>query len=74
MENAWLYLILVLGAILCAYRMIVSTRILVSTIYLACISACVSIMLYLLGGTQVAACTRFCSSTGCTGCSGLDQC
>jgi uncharacterized MnhB-related membrane protein len=55
MENAWLYLILVLGAILCAYRMIVSTRILVSTIYLACISACVSIMLYLLGGTQVAA-------------------
>ena len=55
MENAWLYLILVLGAILCAYRMIVSTRILVSTIYLACMSAMVSIMLYMLGGTQVAA-------------------
>ena len=55
MENAWLYIVLVLGAILCAYRMIVSTRILVSTIYLACISAMISIMLYLLGGTQVAA-------------------
>ena len=55
MDNAWLYIVLVLGAILCAYRMIVSTRILVSTIYLACISAMISIMLYLLGGTQVAA-------------------
>ena len=55
MENQWLFLVLVVGAILCAYRMMVSTRILVATLYLACISALVSIMLYLLGGTQVAA-------------------
>lgn len=55
MENAWLFLALVIGAMFSAYRMIVSTRILVSAIYLACISALVSIMLYMLGGTQVAA-------------------
>jgi uncharacterized MnhB-related membrane protein len=55
MENQWLFLLLVAGAILCAYRMMISTRILVSTLYLACISALVSILLYLLGGTQVAA-------------------
>jgi uncharacterized MnhB-related membrane protein len=55
MENLWLFLLLVVAAILCAYRMIVSTRILVATLYLACISALVSILLYLLGGTQVAA-------------------
>jgi uncharacterized MnhB-related membrane protein len=55
MENQWLFLGLVVGTILCAYRMIVSTRILVAALYLACNSALVAIMLYLLGGTQVAA-------------------
>lgn len=55
MENRWLFLGLVVGTILCAYRMIVSTRILVAALYLACNSALVAIMLYLLGGTQVAA-------------------
>jgi uncharacterized MnhB-related membrane protein len=48
------YLILFLGAAFFAYRAIVSTRILSSTIYLACVSALVSVVLYLLGATQVA--------------------
>jgi uncharacterized MnhB-related membrane protein len=48
------YLILLLGAIFFAYRAIVSKRILSSTIYLACVSALVSVVLYLLGATQVA--------------------
>ena len=55
MDNMWLFMILVIASILCAYRMMVSTRILVATIYLACISALVAIMLFMLGGTQVAA-------------------
>jgi len=55
MDNQWLFLGLVIGTILCAYRIIVSKRILVATLYLACSSALVAIMLYLLGGTQVAA-------------------
>lgn len=55
MDNQWLYLGLMIGTILCAYRIIVSKRILVATLYLACSSALVAIMLYLLGGTQVAA-------------------
>jgi len=42
------------GAIFCAYRAIVSKKILSATIYLACISALVSAVLYLLGATQVA--------------------
>ncbi len=48
------YLLLLLGAVVCAYRAIVSTRILTSTIFLACISALVSAVLYLLGAPQVA--------------------
>lgn len=48
------FLLLLLGALICAYRAIVSTRILTSTIYLACISALVSAVLYLLGAPQVA--------------------
>ena len=43
-----------LGAIFCAYRAIVSKKILSATIYLACISALVSAVLYLLGAAQVA--------------------
>jgi uncharacterized MnhB-related membrane protein len=42
------------GAIVCAYRALVSKRILTGTIYLACISALVSAVLYKLGATQVA--------------------
>lgn len=48
------YLLLLLGAIFFAYRAIVSTRILVSTIYLACVSALISVVLFMLGATQVA--------------------
>lgn len=48
------YLLLLVGAVYCAYRAIVSKKILSSTIYLACISALVSAVLYLLGAPQVA--------------------
>ena len=48
------YSLFLLGAIVCAYRAIVAKRILSATIYLACISALVSAVLYLLGATQVA--------------------
>lgn len=48
------YALFLLGAIVCAYRAILTTRILSATIYLACISALVSAVLYLLGAPQVA--------------------
>src|SRR5512141_3259343 len=48
------YAVFLLRAIFCAYRAIVATRILSATIYLACISALVSAVLYLMGATQVA--------------------
>lgn len=48
------YAIFLLGAIICAYRAIVAKRILTATIYLACISALTSGVLYLLGAPQVA--------------------
>jgi uncharacterized MnhB-related membrane protein len=48
------YGLFLLGAIVCAYRAIVSKKILSATIYLACISALVSAVLYLMGATQVA--------------------
>ncbi|HNT24067.1 MAG TPA: hypothetical protein PKM21_06870 [Anaerolineales bacterium] len=55
MEMSWLYLVLCVGAVICAYRAMRTTRILVATLYLACISAIVSIMLYMLKAYQVAA-------------------
>lgn len=48
------YGLFLLGAIVCAYRAIVTTRILSATIYLACISALISAVLYLMGAAQVA--------------------
>jgi uncharacterized MnhB-related membrane protein len=48
------YLLLFLGAVFLAYRAIVSQRILSSTIYLAGISALISVVLYKMGATQVA--------------------
>lgn len=48
------YGLFLLGAIVCAHRAIVSKSILSATIYLACISALVSAVLYLLGAPQVA--------------------
>ncbi|HTU01171.1 MAG TPA: NADH-quinone oxidoreductase subunit J [Candidatus Sulfotelmatobacter sp.] len=54
MTAGTLHLALGIGAFVCALRAIVSRRILASTIYLACVSALVSTMLYLLGAFQVA--------------------
>src|SRR5215216_1447269 len=48
------YGLFLLGAIVCAYRAIVAKRILSATIYLACISALISAVLFLVGATQVA--------------------
>jgi uncharacterized MnhB-related membrane protein len=54
MGDAAIYLILVVGAVICAYRAMAEARILSSTIYLAVVSAAVAMMLYLLGAYQVA--------------------
>ena len=48
------YLLLGLGAAFCAYRAMISTHLLPSTLYLACVSALASITLYLLGAQEVA--------------------
>ncbi|MCX6069029.1 MAG: hypothetical protein NT121_25325 [Chloroflexi bacterium] len=48
------YGILGVGAIFCAYRAMVSQRLLSATLYLAGVSALVSVVLYMLGGQQVA--------------------
>jgi uncharacterized MnhB-related membrane protein len=45
---------LLLAAVFCAYRAMVARRILTATLYLACISACVAAVLYLLGAQEVA--------------------
>jgi len=48
------YFLLLVGAIFCAYRATVSKRIVSSTLYLACVSALTSVVIYMLGATQVA--------------------
>jgi uncharacterized MnhB-related membrane protein len=48
------YVILSLGAIFCAYRAVRSPRLLASSLFLAVVSALVSVMLFLLGATEVA--------------------
>src|SRR5512132_346646 len=48
------YAVFLLGAVFCAYRAIVAKRILSATIYLACVSALVSAVIYLMGAAQVA--------------------
>ena len=48
------YGLLLAGAIFCAYRATVSKRILSATLYLACISALTSVVIFMLGATQVA--------------------
>jgi uncharacterized MnhB-related membrane protein len=48
------YAVFLLGAVFCGYRAIVAKRILSATIYLACVSALVSVVIYLLGAAQVA--------------------
>jgi uncharacterized MnhB-related membrane protein len=52
--ESFTYGLFLLGAIFFAYRAIVAKRILPATIYLACISALVSAVLYMLGAVQVA--------------------
>jgi uncharacterized MnhB-related membrane protein len=48
------YLLLVIGSFFCAYRMMTSKNILSAALYLACVSAMTSAILYMLGATQVA--------------------
>ncbi len=48
------YSALLLAAIFCAYRAMIARRILTATLYLACVSACISAVLYLLGAHEVA--------------------
>jgi uncharacterized MnhB-related membrane protein len=48
------YAVFLLGAVICAYRAIVSKKILPSALYLACISALISAVIYMLGAAQVA--------------------
>ena len=48
------YLLLSLVAAFCAYRAMVSKQLLPSALYLACVSALTSVMLYLLGAFEVA--------------------
>jgi hypothetical protein len=52
MGDSAIYLILVVGAVVCAYRAMTEARILSSTIYLACVSAAVAMMLYCWGLTR----------------------
>ena len=54
MGDSAIYVILVVGAIICAFRAMTAPRILSATIYLACVSAAVATMLYMLGAYQVA--------------------
>lgn len=50
----YFYIVLGLGVITCAYRAMLSRRLLSSILYLAGVSALVSAILYLLGARQVA--------------------
>jgi uncharacterized MnhB-related membrane protein len=52
--QSWFYGILGVAAIFCAYRAMVTQRLLICSLYLACVSASVSGILYLLGAFQVA--------------------
>jgi uncharacterized MnhB-related membrane protein len=54
MSENFSYLILTLAASFCAYRALISKHLLPSALYLACVSALVSITLYLLGAYEVA--------------------
>ncbi len=54
MTDAAFLLVVVLGAVVCAYRAMTSPRILTSTIYLAFVSAATAMLLYAFGAAQVA--------------------
>jgi uncharacterized MnhB-related membrane protein len=53
MESLY-YVLLGMGAALCAYRAMISRHLLPSILYLACVSALVTVTLYLLGAYEVA--------------------
>ena len=48
------YLLLGLGAVMFAYRAMISKHLLPATLYLACVSALVTVTLYMLGAFEVA--------------------
>jgi len=52
-ENLY-YLLLSLGAAFCAYRAMISKHLLPSALYLACVSALTTVILYMLGAYEVA--------------------
>jgi len=52
-ENLY-YLLLCLGAAFCAYRAMIARHLLSSALYLACVSALVTVILYMLGAYEVA--------------------
>jgi len=54
MAEGGFLLVIVLGAVVCAYRAMTSPRILTSTIYLAFVSAATAMLLYSFGAAQVA--------------------
>lgn len=54
MMESLFYLFLGLGAAFCAYRAMISKHLLPSALYLACVSALVTVTLYLLGAHEVA--------------------
>jgi uncharacterized MnhB-related membrane protein len=54
MSENFYFLFLLLAAAFCAYRAMISTHLLPSALYLACVSALVSVTLYLLGAYEVA--------------------
>lgn len=54
MSENFYYLFLSLVAAFCAYRAMISKHLLPSALYLACVSALVSVTLYLLGAYEVA--------------------
>ena len=52
--ESFFFIILGLVAVYCSYRAMLAQRLLSSILYLACVSAAVSVILYLLGAQQVA--------------------
>ncbi len=48
-----LYIVIGVLSIFCAYRAMVSRRLLSSILYLACVSAAISVLLFMLGAQQV---------------------
>jgi uncharacterized MnhB-related membrane protein len=54
MVDAGFLVVIVLGAVICAYRAITSPRILTATIHLAFVSAATAMLLYSFGAAQVA--------------------